>query len=191
MRRRLWLWLAAAAVVVAGTAGLIALATAGGTILRVEEGRRIIVEGPITGAATERFQRFVEANPGLLEVVLGDNSGTGDVTWLVQMGDVIRREGLMVRATGTLDNDAILLFLAGTVRGLDGGRLVLTGDAAARRAGLPVDSRPVAATLRTQYVERMLGSPDFAAYMAETRATADRVEIGAAEIARFGLATAP
>jgi hypothetical protein len=190
MGRRLAIWLAVLLFVGGGTFGLISLAMSGATEFRVEDERRLVIEGPITGASTERVQRILEQNPGLEEVVLGDIPGTSDLNWLLAIGYLFRQNELATRAVGVLHNDGILLLLAGDPRVIDGGRLVLTGDALARRDGLPVDPRPVTLAERQGYVARMLGDAGFADYMVETRARTDRAEIGAEDIARFGLVSA-
>ena len=59
---------------------------------------------------------MLDENLTLEVVVLGDIPGADDAGWLIQMSNFIRERGLATRAEGDLNNDAILLFLAGVER---------------------------------------------------------------------------
>lgn len=176
-----------------GTAGLLLLATTGATVFETRDGGRTLhIEGPITGAGTERFQRLLEQTPGLRTVTLGDLPGTDDVTWLLSIGYQIRAAGLDTVAVGALDNDAILLHLAGVSRRVEeGGRFRITDADGARQLGLPHDRRAVSDAERRAYIVAMTGSDGFADALDALRSDAggDIVTLGAAEIARFGLVT--
>ena len=185
MLRRLAILLGVVAALAAGGAALIGLAERGATEFRVE-GTTLTVSGPVSGAATERLERLLEQTPGLERVVLGDLPGTDDLSWLAGMGYLIRRAGLATVAEGEIVNDAILLFIAGERRVMDGGRLVLRSDAAARRMGQPVDDSPSTRAERVRYLQRMLGDDAWADFAAEMRASQDEHVMTDAELRRFG-----
>jgi hypothetical protein len=87
-------------------------------------------------------------------------------------------------------NDAILLFLGGETRVVDGGTLALQSDALQRRAGVAVDVSTAAQADRERLVALMLGDAAFAEFMAEMRATRESHELSEAELGRFALETA-
>jgi hypothetical protein len=118
---------------------------------------------------------------------LGDIPGADDVNWVTGMGRLIRAAGLETRVEGQVVNDAIFLFLGGATRSMAGGALVLQSDAAQRQAGVAVDQSTAAEGDRQRYVEAVLGAPDFAQFMAETRASGAQYILTEADIARFGL----
>ncbi|GAA5079423.1 hypothetical protein N0B44_22945 [Roseibacterium beibuensis] len=170
MRKRLLFWALGLVVAVGGTAALLVLAMAGATTFRVEDGTRLHVEGKITGASTERVTNLLEQHPGLTEVVLGDIIGTDDANWLLAIGYHFRNAGLTTRAVGTLDNDAILLWLAGVERRIDGGTLRVTDAESARELGLPFDRTPVAAAERRRFSTAILGDEGVALAIEALRA---------------------
>jgi hypothetical protein len=171
-----------------GTFGLIRLAGAGATEFRLE-GDVLHIAGPLSGAAADRLQRFLEENPGLAVVALGDMPGADDVVWAAGMGRLIRSAELATRAEGQVVNDAILLYLGGATRQIAGGALVLHSDAIQRQRGVAVDASVAAEADRQRFVAAMLGDAAFADFMAQTRAARDIYEMSAEDIARFGLQT--
>jgi len=186
MARRGFLILGVVAALGLGGFGLIQLASSGATEFRVE-GTVLHVAGPLSGAAADRMQRLLEENPGLEVVALGDMPGADDVVWAAGMGRLIRSAGLATRAVGPVVNDAILLYLGGVSRTLEGGALVLHSDAVQRQRGIAVDVSVAAQADRQRFVEAMLGDASFAAFMDETRATRDIYQLTAEDLARFGL----
>ncbi|WP_461426448.1 hypothetical protein [Gymnodinialimonas sp.] len=181
----------AAAVVIAmvvGGAALIRFAGGGATEFRLT-GAEMHIRGPITGASAERFERLLEEAEGLEVVVLRDIPGADDAGWLIQMATFIRAAGLATRAEGDLNNDAILLFLAGASRDHVAGDLTITGAEAARRQGWTFDASPAGRTERASFATRMLGSEDFAAFVQERRALGGTYVLNADDIERFGLET--
>ncbi|AHM04730.1 hypothetical protein roselon_02403 [Roseibacterium elongatum DSM 19469] len=170
MARKLLIWALGLIVAVGGTAALLVFATSGATTFRVEDGTRLHVEGKITGASTERVTNLLEQHPGLSEVVLGDIPGTDDANWLLAIGYHFRNAGLSTRAVGTLDNDAILLWLAGTERRIDGGRFRVSDAAGARDLGLPFDRSDVAVAERRRFALAILGDEGFAREIEALRA---------------------
>jgi hypothetical protein len=149
------------------------------------------MSGPVSGAAADRLQRLLEENPNLTVLALGDMPGADSVMWVTGMGRLIRAAGLETRAEGVIVNDALLLFLGGATRQIAGGQLILHSDAIQRRAGVAVDSSFSAQAEREKFMTALLGSDEFARFMAETRGSRDTYELSAADIARFGLQTQP
>lgn len=183
--------LIAVAVLIAlglGGAALIRFAGGGATEFRVT-GDEMHIRGPITGASSERFERLLEEAEGLEVVVLGDIPGADDAGWLIQMATFIRRAGLATRAEGDLNNDAILLFLAGVERDHVAGDLTITGADVARRQGWTFDASPAGRTERASFATSMLDSADFATFMQERRALGGTYVLDADDIIRFGLET--
>lgn len=178
-------------LVVAGmvTAFLIYIMGQGATEFRVEAGgTRVHIDGPITGAGTERFQRILEQNPNLTTVALGNMPGTSDANWLLAIGYLIRDAGLRTEVVGVVWNDAILLMLGGAERRIGReGALIVTDSIAAAQTGIPFDRTEVALAERAAYVTDMLGSDDFAIYMEDLRDAGGRVTLDADTIDRFGL----
>jgi hypothetical protein len=173
-----------------GGLGLVRLAGAGATEFRLD-GDVLHLSGPISGAAADRLQRVLAENPGLRVMALGDMPGADDVVWVAGMGRLIRDAGLETRITGDVVNDAILLYLGGPVRSVDGGRIVLYSDAVQARRGVAVDASAAAQADRDRYVAAMLGDGAFAEFMASMRAQHDIYVMTAADIARFGLQAQP
>lgn len=186
MARRLGILAGILLALVVGGAGLIRFAGAGAMEFRVA-GAELYMTGPVSGAAADRLERLLEANPDVQVVVLGDVPGADDAGWLVQMGLMIRARALDTRAEGALVNDGILLFAAGETRTLGAGTLVLHSEAVARNLGQPLDRRAAAEAERARYLEQMLGDAAFADFAAALRAERDQHVMTAAEIARFGL----
>lgn len=171
-----------------GGFALVRLAGAGATEFRVE-GPVLHMSGPVSGAAADRLQRLLEENPGLSVLALGDMPGADSVMWATGMGRLIRAAGLETRAEGVIVNDALLLYLGGAERQVTGGQLVLHSDMVQRRAGVAVDSSFSAQAEREKFMIALLGSDDFARFMAEMRGSRDTHVLSAADIARFGLQT--
>lgn len=188
MLKRLAMALAVIVALGAGGFGLVRMMDTGATVFRVE-GEVLHVSGPISGAAADRMDRLLEENPGVLVLALGDIPGADDVNWVTGMGRLIRNEGLETRLEGTVVNDAVFLFLGGVERRIGGGRLILLGDDLQRRAGVAVDASTAAEGDRVRFVEAALGGPDFASFMAETRAAGGSYTLTVEDIARFGLTT--
>jgi len=186
MARRLAIVGVLVVALVLGGASLIRLAEGGATRFDVD-GTTLTMSGPITGASAERLQVLLEETPGLERVVLGDMPGTDDVTWLIQMGVLIRQAGLETRAEGMLVNDAILLFAAGESRVMGAGELAFLSDGAVRAAGAPLDRNPVAETERGSFLERMLGDGTLAEFGTGMRESRDRYTLTEADKRRFGL----
>lgn len=186
MLKRLGIALAVVLALGAGGAGLVRMMDQGATSFRVE-GSVLHMSGPISGAAADRLDRLLEENDALTALALGDIPGADDVNWVTGMGRLIRAAGLETRVEGQVVNDAIFLFLGGASRSMTGGALVLQSDAAQRQAGVAVDQSTAAEGDRLRYVEAVLGSADFANFMAETRAAQDDYILTEADIARFGL----
>ncbi|WP_297619791.1 hypothetical protein [uncultured Roseicyclus sp.] len=188
MARRLGMIAVVALAVGLGGFGLIRLAGAGATEFRLE-GAVLHVAGPLNGAAADRMQRLFEEHPGLEVVALGDLPGADDVVWAAGMGRLIRAAGLETRAVGPVVNDAILLYLGGVRRVVEGGALVLHSDAVQRQRGIAVDASVAAQADRQQFVAAMLGDGRFADFMAATRAARESYQLTAEDMARFGLQT--
>ena len=188
MLKRLGIALAVILALGAGGTVLVRMMDTGATAFRVE-GSVLQVSGPISGAAADRLDRLLEENDGITVLALGDIPGADDVNWVTGMGRLIRGAGLETRLDGAVVNDAIFLFLGGTARSMAGGALVLQSDAAQRQAGVAVDQSTAAAGDRLRYVEAMLGAPEFAEFMAETRASGAQYILTEGDFARFGLTT--
>lgn len=188
MLKRLGIALAVVLALGAGGAVLVRMMDQGATAFSVE-GAVLRISGPISGAAADRLDRLLEENPGLTTLALGDIPGADDVNWVTGMGRLIRAQGLATRIEGVVVNDAIFLFLGGVTRSMAGGALVLQGDSVQRQAGVAVDQSTAAEGDRQRFVEAVLGAPDFAAFMAETRAAQGQYILTEADIARYGLTT--
>lgn len=168
--RKLAFWLVGLICVVAGTAGLLVFATSGATVFRVEDaGRTVYIEGPITGAGTERFQRILEQEPDLRLVALGDMPGASDANWLLAIGYLIRDAGLATEARGAIDNDAIFLLMAGVERRIDDAVLLVTDAVGARDLGLPFDRSSVAVSERAAFIRDMTGRDDITGFFEDLR----------------------
>ena len=188
MLKRLGLVLGVLVALGAGGFGLVRMMDQGATSFRVD-GAVLHMSGPVSGAAADRLDRLLEENPSITVLALGDIPGADDVNWVTGMGRLIRAQGLDTRVEGQVVNDAIFLFLGGVARSMAGGALVLQSDAMQRQAGVGIDLSTAAEGDRRRFVEAVLGGPDFAVFMTETRATRDRHILTEAEIARFGLVT--
>ncbi|WP_416915668.1 MAG: hypothetical protein ACMUJJ_01240 [Roseicyclus sp.] len=186
MLKRLGLALGVVLALGAGGVVLVRMMDTGATAFRVE-GSVLHMSGPVSGAAADRLDRLLEENTGLTVLALGDIPGADDVNWVTGMGRLIRSAGLETRVEGQVVNDAIFLFLGGATRSMAGGALVLQSDAAQRQAGVAVDQSTAAEGDRLRYVEAVLGAPDFADFMSETRASGAQYILTEADIARFGL----
>ncbi len=121
--------------------------------------------------------------------MLGDIPGADDAGWLIQMSNFIRERGLATRAEGDLNNDAILLFLAGVERDHLSGELTITGAATARQQGWSVDDSPAGRTERFSFTARMLGDEGFATFMRERQDLDGTYIVTADDMRRFGLVT--
>lgn len=188
MLKRLGIALAVILALGAGGAVLVRMMDTGATAFRIA-GPVLHVAGPISGAAADRLDRLLEANPGVTIVALGDIPGADDVAWVTSMGRLIRAAGLETRLEGAVVNDAIFLFLGGGARSLAGGRLVLQSDARQRQMGVAVDQSTAAEADRQRFVAAMLGMGAFADFMAQTRAARDQYILTDDDITRFGLTT--
>ncbi len=188
MAKRLGIIAAVLLAVGLGGFALIRLAGAGATEFRLE-GQVLHMSGPVSGAAADRLQRFLEENPNLAVLALGDMPGADSVMWAAGMGRLVRAAGLETRADGVVVNDAILLFLGGVTRQVAGGALVLHSDAMQRRAGVATDSSLSAQADREKFATAMLGEDGFAQFMAQMRASRDRHALTADDKARFSLTT--
>lgn len=188
MLKRLGIGLAVIAALGVGGAMLVRLMDTGATAFRVA-GPVLHVAGPISGAAADRLDRLLEANPAVTVVALGDIPGADDVAWVTSMGRLIRAAGLETRLDGAVVNDAIFLFLGGSARSLAGGRLVLQSDTVQRQRGVAVDQSTAAAADRQRFVTAMLGVGAFADFMAQTRGARDEYILTGDDITRFGLTT--
>jgi hypothetical protein len=184
--RRLLIAGGVVAALLLGGAGLIRLAGAGATEFAVE-GEVLRISGPVTGAATDRFERLLEQNPQLETVVLGDMPGTDDVGWLVSIGYLLRGAGLDTRVEGKVYNDAILIFAAGVRREIAGGSLSLVPPAVAAERGWPFDRRPVAQAERRAYLGAMLPEADAAGFFEAALAGTEVRQLSGAEAAGLGL----
>lgn len=193
-RRRCWVarrFLIALAVLAAfglGGTGLVRMMGASATEFQVE-GSVLRLSGPISGAASDRLERVLEQTPGLRTLSIGDTPGADDVSWLLGMAHMISAAGLSTRADGAVVNDAILLFLAGAEREIGTGGFHLHSDAVLRDLGAPQDRSASASAERADLVTRILGSAEFAIFMAQTRAENDQYALTEADILRFGLVT--
>jgi hypothetical protein len=120
--RLLAIWMVAAVVVTAATAGLLWWSTASSAQFEVDA-ERLSVSGQLTLASTERLDRLLEEHEGLSTFVLGDIAAESDTTSLMQKGLLLRGAGLSTElADGvTLSGDAVYLFLAGVERRLGNG----------------------------------------------------------------------
>jgi hypothetical protein len=183
--RLLIIWMAAAVVVVAGTAGLLWFSTASSAQFRVD-GDALHVSGQLTLASTERLDRLLEEHRGLTTLRLGEILAESDATSLLQKGLLIRGAGLSTEVADgvTLTGDAVYLFLAGTQRRLGAGAALVATDWQSRvgPASLLPREHP-AHQERLDYVQRMLGSGDFYWYTLEAGAgaamsRADMVALG-------------
>lgn len=188
MRRGLLIAGGVLLAMVASGAALIQFAGAGATEFRIA-GSEMHIRGPITGASSDRFERLLEEAEGLEVVVLGDIPGADDAGWLIQMASFIRGAGLATRVEGDLNNDAILLFLAGVQRDHVSGDMTITGAQDAQRQGWTFDASSAGRTERESFATRMLGSPDFGAFVQERRALGGSYVLSADDIDRFGLET--
>lgn len=189
MAKHLGMIVAIVLAVIAGGYGLIRFAGAGATVFQLE-GAVLHISGPISGAASDRLQRFLEENDEIALVSLGDIPGADDVGWAAGMGRVIRASGVDTQAAGPIVNDAILIYLGGVERRVaDAGTFVFQSDALQQTTGIAVDQSPAAQSDRERLVTTMLGNPDFAAFMAEMRASTDFYILTEDDIAAFGLQT--
>lgn len=188
MLKRLGIALAVILALGAGGTVLVRMMDTGATAFRVD-GSVLHVSGPISGAAADRLDRLLEENDDITILALGDIPGADDVNWVTGMGRLIRGAGLETRLDGAVVNDAIFLFLGGTGRSVAGGQLVLQSDAVQRQSGVAIDESTAAEADRQRFVAAMLGTPDFADFMAETRAARDQYILTGDDIARFGLTT--
>lgn len=189
MLKRLAIALGIVLALGAGGAVLVRMMDTGATAFRVE-GAVLHLSGPVSGAAADRLDRLLEENPGVTVLALGDIPGADDANWVTSMGRLIRGAGLATRVEGTVVNDAIFLFLGGTERSIaEGGALVLQSDALQRRQGVAVDRSTAAEADRERFVGTMLGTDDFARFMAERRASQELHRLSGDEITRFGLTT--
>jgi hypothetical protein len=185
-----------AAVILSSLLGLVALTGAllwfsTATAARFEvDGDRLTVSGQLTLASTERLNVILEENGDLSTLVLGEIVPGGDVTSLLQKGQLIRAAGLSTEVGPgvTVTGDAVYLFLAGITRqiGADG-RLAVTGwdTDAGPAVALPRDHP--AHSERLDYVTRMLGSGDFYWYTLEAGEGASMSE---ADMVALGVLTA-
>lgn len=78
MGRRFGILAAILLAVGLGGFALIRLAGAGATEFRLD-GQVLHMSGPVTGAAADRLQRFLEDTPGLTVLALGDMPGADSV----------------------------------------------------------------------------------------------------------------
>ena len=183
-----FIWLCAAVVVIAATAGLLWLTTASSAQFQVD-GERLIVSGQLTLASTDRLDTLLEENPGLTTLVLGDISGESDATSLLQKGLVVRGAGLSteIAAGVTLAGDAVYLLLSGVERKLGEDAEVAVSDWQTRvgPASLLPRDHP-AHQERRDYVQRRLGSDAFYWYMLE--GTGDPVRV--TDLEALGVLTA-
>jgi hypothetical protein len=161
--RLLAIWMVAAVVVTAATAGLLWWSTASSAQFEVDA-ERLSVSGQLTLASTERLDRLLEEHEGLSTFVLGDIAAESDTTSLMQKGLLLRGAGLSTElADGvTLSGDAVYLFLAGVERRLGNGAALVVSDWQTRvgPASLLPPEHP-AHQERLDYVRRMLGSEEF------------------------------
>jgi hypothetical protein len=161
--RLLIIWMGAAVVVVAATAGLLWWSTESSAQFQVD-GTRLSVSGQLTLASTERLDRLLEEFDGLETLVLGDIAPESDPTSMLQKGLLVRGAGLSTEVAGgvTLAGDAVYLFLAGVDRQLGEGAALVVSDWQTRvgpASLLPMDHP--AHQERLDYVRRMVGGEDF------------------------------
>lgn len=187
--RGLFIWLGAAIVVTAATAGLLWFSTASAAQFQIA-GDRLIVSGRLTLASTERLDTIIEENEALAVLVLGDIGAESDATSLLQKGLVVRGAGLSTEVADdvALSGDAAYLFLAGTERRLGAGASLVVADwqSAVGPASLLPRDHP-AHQERLDYVVRMLGADDF--YWTTLEAGAGRTP-SVEELVAMGVITA-
>jgi hypothetical protein len=185
------IWALVALAVLGGGGLLVWLTMASSAQFRVD-GDRLHLSGRLSLASTERLDTILEENGDLAVLVLGEIEADGGATSILQKGRLIRAAGLSTEiAPGTtLSGDAAYLFLAGVTRRIrPGAALAVTGwdTPEGPAADLPHDHP--AHTERLDYVERMLGAPDFYRFALEAGRGGPHVltpaELAALEVVRL------
>lgn len=184
MLKRLLIWGGGLAVFVLATGGLLYLATAGATQMRVE-GERLYVSGPMNLATVESFEGLIEHHGGITTVVLGDLPQVDEITHVVLLGYRVRGLGLNTEIAPGAEvvGPAVWLFLGGVEREMGAGARLVVND----RGGAALAREDAGHEEQRRFVQDMLGEDAF--YWA-TLEPGPRV-LSAEEIARYGLVTGP